>query len=187
MSYVDELNTAFKILLDGIENFIKSRTQEIAELLKKGDYDGVKVLTEEAQKLVQFKEKIRNLQAEWKNLFGKKKSDKRSGNTGRLKRGLRTREEEYELPILQSLAELGGRATVKEVLKMVYEKMKDKLNEFDLQPLKSGYDLRWRNSAQWCRFALTKRGLLSSDSPRGVWQITEKGRDYLRQVVDMGG
>jgi len=54
------------------------------------------------------------------------------------------------------------------------------LNEFDLSPLKSG-ELRWRNTAQWARQKMKDKGLLAGDSPRGIWEITARGRAYLRE------
>ena len=38
---------------------------------------------------------------------------------------------------------------------------------------------RWRNTAQWARNAMVKEGLLASDSPRGVWEITAEGKQWL--------
>ncbi|KUK31071.1 MAG: Uncharacterized protein XD63_1668 [Thermoanaerobacterales bacterium 50_218] len=58
--------------------------------------------------------------------------------------------------------------------------MKDRLNEYDLQPLPSTPEqARGRNTAQWCRYTMVSEGLLKPDSPRGVWEITETGRKQL--------
>ncbi|MFN3396352.1 MAG: winged helix-turn-helix domain-containing protein, partial [Thermodesulfovibrionales bacterium] len=40
---------------------------------------------------------------------------------------------------------------------------------------------RWENTAQWCRNTLVQEGLLSSDSPRGIWEITAEGEKLLRE------
>jgi len=39
--------------------------------------------------------------------------------------------------------------------------------------------VRWRNTAQWCRHTMVQEGLLKRDSPHGIWEITEKGRQAL--------
>lgn len=89
----------------------------------------------------------------------------------------------FRIPILESLIELGGRAPMKEVLEKVYEKMKTQLNEYDLSPLPSNpSQKRWENAVQWCRLNMVKEGLLSSDSPWGIWEISEKGRKFLEKV-----
>ena len=31
----------------------------------------------------------------------------------------------------------------------------------------------WQNNAKWERFRMTKEGILCSDSPRGIWELTE--------------
>ncbi|RMH13146.1 MAG: hypothetical protein D6698_14360, partial [Gammaproteobacteria bacterium] len=38
----------------------------------------------------------------------------------------------------------------------------------------------WRNTAQWCRNTMVREGLMKSDSPYGIWEITEAGRKYLQ-------
>ncbi|MGC8903491.1 MAG: winged helix-turn-helix domain-containing protein [Fervidobacterium sp.] len=92
-----------------------------------------------------------------------------------------TPQKEYRLSILQALLEKGGKATQKEVLEIIQRKMKNRFNELDLQVLRDGYTLRWQKMAQWQRYIMVKAGLLRSDSPRGIWEITEKGRNYLEE------
>lgn len=93
----------------------------------------------------------------------------------------RTPEEDYIIPLLESLVELGGRARTKDVLDRVYQKMKDQLTEADKEKLPKGQDIRWRNTVQWCRFALVKEGLITPNTPRRTIEITEKGREYLKK------
>jgi len=96
---------------------------------------------------------------------------------GRLPRGLRTPMGDYYQPILQALNESGGSARVNDVLERVEQLMKGVLREVDYEPLPSNTEmLRWRNTAQWARDAMVREGLLKSNSPRGVWEITEAGR-----------
>ena len=97
----------------------------------------------------------------------------------RLRKGLKTPNQTYRRPILEALEELGGRAYADDVLKIVEEKVNPFLNEFDLQKLSSGMDIRWRNAAQWVRWRLVKEGLLKPDSPRGVWELSDKGVEEI--------
>ena len=69
-----------------------------------------------------------------------------------------------------------------DVLDKIGIRMSHKLNTYDHQPLPSDPTiLRWRNTAQWARAAMVKEGLLSANSPRGVWEITDGGRRFLEQ------
>jgi hypothetical protein len=104
------------------------------------------------------------------------KIENKVNNKGnRIHQGLKTPNQTYRLPILEALFKLGGKDSADDVLKAVEEKVKPLLNEFDLQKLSSGMDIRWRNAAQWVRWSLMKEGFLKSDSPRGVWELSEKG------------
>jgi hypothetical protein len=101
----------------------------------------------------------------------------------RISPGLKTPNKTYRRPILEALDELGGRASASEVLRVVEKKVKPLLNEVDLQRLSCGLDVRWRNAAQWMRWALVKDGLLKMGSPRGVWELSEKGVQEVRRGV----
>jgi len=84
---------------------------------------------------------------------------------------------------LQSLVELGGSASGDEVIQLVGKKMESILTAADKERLESGTDVRWRNRVAWQRFNMVREGLISRDSPRGVWEITETGRKWLTQFV----
>lgn len=67
-----------------------------------------------------------------------------------------------------------------DVLRIAEDLMSNDLSEVDWQPLKSNsHSVRWKNSAQWARLHLSKEGLLSKDSPKGIWEISENGKVYL--------
>jgi hypothetical protein len=109
----------------------------------------------------------------------KRTSEKTEEQSTKLHRGQKTPNPTYRRPILEALHELGGSASADEVLNEVEKKVRSILTDVDLQKLPSGVDTRWRNAAQWVRFALVKEGLLKSDSPRGIWEITAKGEEEL--------
>jgi len=101
----------------------------------------------------------------------------------RIRRGLKTPQEAYRVPILKALVELGGRSELHPVLDRVYETMKGQLNEYDLALLPSDdVTPRWRNTAQWARNSLREDGLIRDDTPRAVWEISEEGRQWLRDL-----
>ena len=102
---------------------------------------------------------------------------------GRLRKGQKTPNQTYRRPILEALDELGGRAYANDVLKVVEEKVKPLLNEVDLQMLPSGVDIRWRNAANWVRWALVQEGLLkpTTNSSHGIWELSDKGAQAIRK------
>jgi hypothetical protein len=109
-------------------------------------------------------------------------SDQLPGPSRKFQKGKKTPNNTYRLPILDALLQLGGRASANEVLKIVEEKVGPILNEFDLQRLPSGTDVRWRNAAQWVRLSLVKEGLLKSNSPHGIWELSEKGFEEVEKA-----
>jgi len=174
----NEVNEAFEILLEEIEAVVNALNETGAEVLRQGEYDKARQAIEEATRLAEFREKVRSLQKEWNDLLSAGVAEKRKRGKrkvkGPLRRGLRTPEDAFRRPILEALAELGGSAPMREVLALVEKKMSGVLNEYDYQPLQTG-EIRWRNTAQWCRNTLVREGLLRSDSPKGIWEIAASG------------
>jgi hypothetical protein len=83
-------------------------------------------------------------------------------------------EGEYELPILRELARRGGGAPAREVIEAVGKELAERLTARDRERLNSG-DVRWENRVQFTRLNLRKRGLLRSDSQRGIWELSDEG------------
>jgi len=97
------------------------------------------------------------------------------------KSGSATSQQEYAVPILESLIEMNGSARAPAVLNRVYEKMKTKLKERDLQTLPQGV-IRWKYQANWERTMLKGQGYLKKGLPRGIWEITDDGRKYYEKL-----
>ena len=89
-------------------------------------------------------------------------------------------EDQYELPLLEVLQELGGSGPASIVVDRVGEKLGDRLTPVDLEHVSSG-ELRWKSRVQFVRLGLIKAGLMKNDSPRGTWEIAEAGRARLHQ------
>ncbi|MBD2254924.1 winged helix-turn-helix domain-containing protein, partial [Nostoc parmelioides] len=109
---------------------------------------------------------------------------------GRLPRGICTPQEDYKLPILKALDDLGGSARTKTVLRQVKKLMKGTLKRIDYQNYinqQGSYTIiepRWQKNAKWARYHLMKEGFVKSNSPRGVWEISKAGRQYLADNKD---
>ncbi len=180
----NEVNTAFEILLEEIEEVFNMISTEGEEAFKAQDFDKARTLIEYGERLKCFREKVKALQREWQTIFGdiipiqaREKQVKE-----RLKKGLRTPEEQFIIPILESIIELGVKAEVRDVLKLVHEKMKGVLNSYDYKPLPSNpKQKRWENTAKWARYTMVNEGLLAKDSPWGIWEITDKGKKFYEE------
>ncbi len=178
---------AFEMLLEEIEAEIEFVNRVGAGAFESRDYDKAKEALERTAQISAFRDKVDSLRREWESLFAF--ADDEEGteahaerrNLGRLRRGLRTREEAYYRPILKALQEMGGSAPMSQVLDRVLESMKEVLREVDYEPLASDPEMpRWRNAAQWARNSMVKEGLLRSNSPRGVWEISDRGIEFLQ-------
>ncbi|MEN9978956.1 MAG: winged helix-turn-helix domain-containing protein [candidate division WOR-3 bacterium] len=179
---------AFEILLEELEAEIEFVNRVGAKSFEERNYERVKEAYELAGKITAFRDKVFDLRREWQTIAmstpeeDEETSTQRS-NLGRLQRGIRTREEFYYGPILQALIEKGGSAKISDVLDRVGEIMKDILKDVDYEPLASDPEtIRWRNTAQWARYNMVKQGWLKPDSPRGVWEITEAGREAFKKL-----
>lgn len=113
---------------------------------------------------------------------GRKRKSRRAGpRKSRAPRGTLLPEAEYELPILEALStQPQGRAPAREVIEMIEPAIRDKLTELDRESINSG-DMRWHNRAHFVRLHLVKMGQLAADAPRGLWEITDNGRERVNR------
>lgn len=114
------------------------------------------------------------------------RSASRAGTKGRKGKSSKPRaaagtllpEKEYELPLLHALVEAGGSAPSKKLIERVGELIGDKLTEQDCESLSSG-GVRWQSRIQFVRLRLIERGLMQRDTPRGIWAITDSGKELV--------
>ena len=84
----------------------------------------------------------------------------------------------YDLRILEVIDGLGGSGYASDVVDAVGKLVEDQLTASDWLKNKSAV-VRWRNRVAWRRFNLVQMGLLKRGSPRGMWEISEEGRQPL--------
>jgi hypothetical protein len=181
------VSSGFEMLLEEVEAEIDFYTRIGSRAFESRDFRKVDEARTQAEKVTAFRDKVATLRKEWGTISGSEaeedeetKAERR--NLGRLRKGLRTREAAYYLPILKALVELGGSAKMQAVLDKVHKAMKPILKDVDHEPLASDPDMpRWRNSAQWARNTMRQEGLLKDDSPHGTWEITSAGKDRAQQ------
>lgn len=103
---------------------------------------------------------------------------RRRSRAPRAKAGTTLPDVEYEIPILEIIRDKGGRAPTREVIDALAERLDGRLTDADRESLASG-DIRWRNRAQFARLNLIEQGDMVKGSPRGVWEISERGIQRL--------
>lgn len=91
------------------------------------------------------------------------------------RRGNKTPQRDFRLPLMKVLLELGGTADVKDIREKMLPAMKSRLTQDDYEPVSTGEE-RWWNAVCWERSDLVKEGLFRDDSPRGVWELSDEGR-----------
>lgn len=175
------VNTAFEILLEQIEYDVNDLQEEGAQSIKNGNYKGVRGVIEDAEEVTRFRQKVKLLQGEWRNLkLTLERSD--SGNSNHHPRGLRTPDEAFRKPILESILELGGHTEMGPLLQRLEQKMQGGFNDYDREVLSDTPRVyRWQNTANWCRNALASEGYLNNNTNKGVWEITPKGKKALQE------
>ena len=178
---------AFDLLLAEVGAAVDESLARHTTALQQGDVDGMDVEQDRQRNLLATRNQLEVLREMWVGLVGERKPPlkpkpvkKPRTRRRKLKRGQKTPQEAYMVPILHALEELGGSGTVAEVLERVGMLMLGTLKEPDLELLPSGRQIRWRNTAQWARNRMVEEDLLAGDSPRGTWEISAKGKSYLR-------
>ncbi len=189
----DDVSAAFEMLLEEIETRVSLLSRNNAHAWEEWDFTQAGELVKKAQTITDFREEVLHLQRKWEVLFPNEEVEadipvQSSANQeilerrslGRLQRGMRTPEQEFRVPLLKVLMDKGGSASMREVLAELEKRMNGILKDVDYNPLPSDPDtIRWRNTAQWSRQAMVNEGLLKNNSPRGIWEISDKGRKYL--------
>jgi hypothetical protein len=185
-----DVGEALDLLSDEVRGEIARIREEGAEAMRKGDYDTAKSVIEFAGKLERFAENVDKLVGQWNTIAQQHETEpeevKKIVSKGiflRAKKGTITTHEEFRRPLLQALVEMGGKGKTRAVVDRVGKLMEGKLKPRDFEPLPSDPEMiRWRNKLMWTRNTLVNvLGHMKSDSPRGVWEISEKGRQWLEK------
>jgi restriction system protein len=175
---------AFETLLKPLLEALNAAKEGVAQASAQGNFSLVVTLGKRCEDLQAQVQNLENLQKNWGTLIyvtspasgtRKVRQDRKH-----LSPGQKTPNRAFRLPILLALEEKGGKGPVAELLQRVEEMVKPDLKSVDYELIQDGRTIRWRNTAGWERDKMVKEGLLKSDSSRGVWEITEKGRALIK-------
>jgi restriction system protein len=189
----DDISSAFEILSEELETETGVVCNMGAKAFGNRDFTKSDKMRKRVLGLVGFRDQVATLRADWGKFVNSAEQDEdekprgRRRNLGRLRRGELTPQEEYFLPILRSLVKIGGAGKTSEIMEIVGKQMERILKDVDRQPIPSEPSVpRWRSTALGARPALIKAGLIKPDSPKGTWEITEAGLEFVKKVDDGG-
>jgi hypothetical protein len=193
-----DVSKAFDMVLASIQEALDDLNSDVIHASQNEAFEEVSALAEKGKQIIAFRERVLNLQSDWNNTFvetvlslrpaapnplttdlSAADLDDNADDMGTNGRDVPTRQKEdfYE-PILHVLLDLGGRAKAEEVLDNL-ETVMD-FNTHDMEPRSTGTPVRWMHTAHRARHDLVhEKGFLSASSPRGIWEITEAGRNYI--------
>ena len=83
-------------------------------------------------------------------------------------------DKELRRPLLEVLYQMGGKARRHALRPVLEKRIAPRLQPGDYEPVSTG-DPRWWSAASWTRNKLKDEGFLRDDSPRGLWELSEKG------------
>jgi len=177
---------------EAFDTLLKTATYELEKTQQAGaayfasvDTVHIREAADRVERIQSLIQALHQLQGQWEQMFPELSptapSLPHNPPTQRTLPGIKTPQEQYRLPILQALVEMGGKARTGRVLDRVGELMAGILNDFDRERLPQGRQIRWRNTAMWERLNMVKEGLLSDQSPNGTWEITEAGILKLKE------
>jgi len=186
----------FDLLLEELERIIPELNAQGKDLLDQKQYAQAHELINKAQSWVAFQGKVAALRDEWLEMQvpatkapqpvptpkppkGKKIS--RRTDLTRLESGLRTKNSELFIPILRALANNGGKLQFQKLLSVLENDLKDVLNEYDWQIMSDDKSIRWKNNVGWAKKHLSNAGYISTATRRGVWEITDLGREQVEE------
>lgn len=163
---------------------------EGADAMKAGAYDTATDVINFAKQLLAFQGKVASLADEWEQIENARDAATPEVQEivskkffGKKRKGIITTQDEYCQPLLEVLVEMGGKGPTDEVLDSLGDKMKGVLKPVDYECHKSDEkQIRWRNTAQWDRNKMVNNdGRMKKGSPRGIWEISDKGRKWLEK------
>lgn len=185
----NDISKSFDRLIENLKKLLPELNQQGSELIGKHQYHEAKEIISKAEMLMSMQYKLLALKKEWLDLELPSAVTPPSSNddlkvSPETQRQFRsqpyTSSKDFSIPILQALVNLGGKARRMDVFKELEIIMGDQLSENDKNSLPSKRSLtRWQKNAQYARNGLLDEGLITAITEKGIWIITEKGREFL--------
>jgi restriction system protein len=187
----DDVGAALGLLQGALGDEEQRIRTEGAQAMQKGDFDTATSVIDFARRLLAFRDKVGALEKEWGTLEAMRDAATPEVQEivskrffGRRGSGEITPHSAFYRPILEVLVEMGGAGRTRDVLDRVGEKMKAIFKPKDFEAHQSdAQQIRWRNTGQWARNHMVNGdgdGRMKQGSPNGRWEISDKGRAWLK-------
>lgn len=170
------VQAALEMVAEELSGLLETARAEGARAYAAGDSKTFERVDRQRQALEVFQQRFTNLLQEWGKVWRPTRAPARS----RPRRGELLPEREYVFPLLRALRAAGGSAPMQQVLAAMECEVGPRLTPKDRGTLQLG-EIRWRNRARWVRRDLVEAGMLASHSRRGIWEITDLGRQELER------
>ncbi len=199
-----DVSKAFDMVLVRIQEAIDDLNAAVIEASRQEDFDQVQKLAERGKEMVHLRERVLGVQYDWHHIAAQPGTSARPLPSGALTPEAMVEtdfsdesvtdeldameipikhKEDFYLPILSALVDLGGQARAEDVLDQLQATMA--FSRIDLKSRPDGAPTRWMHTAHRARHDLVhEKGFLSSSAPRGVWVITDAGRQYLARSYE---
>jgi len=125
------------------------------------------------QALIQLADEFQDIVTDLRDRSGTKVKPSKAQPATKRNRLARTAPDVLRKLIIQCLKARGGRARISEVIADLGVQLGGKFLPGDLVLRKDGRTIAWQNNAQWERLRMRHEGLLRSDSPQGIWELSE--------------
>lgn len=130
-----ETNEAFETLLSQLRQALREAQDIGARAFRESRFDEAQAEAKRGEEIATQIQRLEALQHQWPMLI---QGTVPVEPEGEYIRGQKTPPKEFQLPILMTLEEMGGRGKAKDVISRVGAIMRDQLNETDLKLLSDG-------------------------------------------------
>ncbi|MCS6918380.1 MAG: winged helix-turn-helix domain-containing protein, partial [Fimbriimonadales bacterium] len=179
------IEQAFENFLAELNEILAEAQETIKRKVDEGCFDEVARLSQEAQRVRDLIEQVRALRGRWAAQDTVPAPLRASTHSGR---GTRRRassheitpESVYKVPLLRTLVEMGGKGKRSEVCQRIYDQLKHMLKPKDYEVL-SSRSPRWQVKIEFLKADFVRMGYIRY-AGTGIWEITDAGREYLKQL-----
>ena len=163
----------YKPILAHVERYLHIKIDELRKL-KLNLVAAIEVTSERREELTSLVAGIGNIIARIESSYLSKPSKrKHTRKRTTLPTLPHTKPKEFKTEIIDVLTVLGGSGSAIEVKDIIEERMKDKFLPGDLEKNPSSHMLVWKTHVHRARQGLKNAGILRSDSPTGIWELSE--------------
>lgn len=182
---VATISGMFHTLVDRLDRDARFFRSVAGMAMARGNEDGARRALQRAQQIASLRQRLAEVGDVWNAITdeaAERQATRAQVPGSNAARRFLGRSDLY-LPVLRALEILGGAAPLETVLAQVEKLLQGQLTQSDYSSTPS-YPItpRWHVCAQRARKALVEMGLLSGESQRGVWGITDAGRRYLNKL-----